>query len=344
MPSPFHPLSPSMKRRCSTHDYCSRSMYMVTLVIEGRRQLLGILAGDPRLPNGAHGSAHLVPSPLGEAVAEEWRLMPSWQPELHNIALQLMPDHLHLIAFVKAPLPKRRPLGTVIAVFKARCRQRYLQLITDGLAPPVPPSIATEQQAAQREGRKALKGLLFEPGFNDKILLRDGELRTWEAYLADNPRRRLLKALNPHLFSVKHDIRAGGFRFEAMGNEFLLAHPRRVFVKCSRRLTADDIAALIGRNDNLFREGAVFVSAAISPGEKAVMRHAFTQCCPVVVLRENGFAAYEKPGGAAFDACAEGRMLLLAPWQHHNARVAITREQCLMLNAMGEAISTERLA
>lgn len=344
MPNPFHPLSPSMKRRCAGFDYRSRSMYMVTLVVEERRQLFGALAGDPRLPNGAPGSARLVPSPLGEAVAEEWRLMPSWQPEMHNIALQLMPDHLHLIAFVTTPLPKGRPLGTVVAALMARCRQRYQQLIADRQAPAVTASIATEQEAAKREGRKAMKGLLFEPGFNDKILWRDGELRAWEAYLADNPRRRLLKSLNIHLFTVKHDIRAGGFHFEAMGNEFLLSHPQRVFVKCSRRLTADDTAALIVRNANLFREGAVFVSAAISPGEKAVMRQAFSCRCPVVVLRENGFAAYEKPGGAAFDACAEGRMLLLAPWQHHNARVTITREQCLMLNAMGEAISTERLA
>ena len=39
-------------------------MYMVTLVIEGRRQLLGTLTGDPMIQNGRPGCAALVPSPL----------------------------------------------------------------------------------------------------------------------------------------------------------------------------------------------------------------------------------------------------------------------------------------
>lgn len=99
---------------------------------------------------------------------------------------------------------------------------------------------------------------------------------------------------------------------------------------------------MIGRLKEDFANGTVFVSACISPGEKAVMRKAFAYGCPVVVLRENGFGQYEKPRGKAFDACAEGRMLLLALWRHHNERTAITRNQCLQLNEMGQAISTGR--
>lgn len=74
----YHPSSHTY--RCLTHDYHSRCMYMVTLAIEGRRQLLGSLTGNPLLPNGSPGSARLEPSPLGSAVLEEWRQIPSRQP------------------------------------------------------------------------------------------------------------------------------------------------------------------------------------------------------------------------------------------------------------------------
>ena len=42
--------------------------------------------------------------------------------------------------------------------------------------------------------------------------------------------------------------------------------------------------------------------------------------------------------GARFGACAEGRLLILAPWEHHNLRLTISRSQCLSLNDMVRAI------
>lgn len=332
----------SMKRRCEGFDYRSRHIYMITLTIEGRRQILGKLCGNPLLPNGSQGCATLVPSPLGEAIIEAWKEIPAHQPEIKNIALQLMPDHIHFIIFVTRQLPIKRPLGTVIAVFKARCLQRYKGLIAQGIAPAIPSYILKEQEAAKQEKRSPKLGQLFEAGINDKILWRDGELQAWRQYLADNPRRRLLKEQNPMLFKVKHGITTGGFSFEAMGNEFLLDYPRRLYVQCSRKMTEEDVNAMTERLNDDFANGTVFVSACISPGEKTIMRSAFSYGCPVVVLRENGFGQYEKPGGKAFDACVEGRLLLLAPWRHHNERIAITRNQCLQLNSMAEALCTDR--
>lgn len=128
-----------------------------------------------------------------------------------------------------------------------------------------------------------------------------------------------------------------------MGNEMLLAYPRRIFVQCSRRLTEADIAQLIAKLEKDFFEGNVFVSPSVSPGEKAIMRRAFERGCPVVVLRENGFAQYEKPKGKAFDACSEGRLLFLAPWENHTDRRTITRAQCLSLNLMAAALCTDRI-
>ena len=68
------------------------------------------------------------------------------------------------------------------------------------------------------------------------------------------------------------------------------------------------------------------------------MRAAFDAGCPLILLQENGFTDLAKPGGARFDACAEGRLLILAPWEHHNQRLAIQRNQCLSLNEMARVI------
>ena len=337
----FHATHHSMKKRCTNHDYRSRSMYMITLTVEGRRNLLGSLVGDPALPVGQAGAAALSPSLLGTAVEEEWKDVPKRYPEVADIALQLMPDHLHLIAFVTRRMEVTFP--TVIASFEGHCRQRYKSLIARGLAPAVPPYILAEQDLAKKERRKSQLGLLFEIGFNDKILWRAGELQAWKRYLADNPRRRLIKERCPDLFTVKHNIGSHGYTFEALGNAFLLDYPRRVFVQCSRCVSDADLDFLLHKAEPDFENGSVFVSASVSPGEKLVMRQAFDRGCPTIVLRENGFAQYEKPHGKAFDACAEGKLLLLAPWEHHTEKRLISREQCLGLNRMAQAISTDRL-
>lgn len=41
---------PSMLRRCVGHDYTERMMYMVTIVVEGRRALLGRVVGRGDAP------------------------------------------------------------------------------------------------------------------------------------------------------------------------------------------------------------------------------------------------------------------------------------------------------
>ena len=110
-------------------------------------------------------------------------------------------------------------------------------------------------------------------------------------------------------------------------------------VKCSRRLTQEDINRYCQHYLALAREGAVLVSPSISPGEKTIMRAAFDHGYPVIILLENGFAPLAKPGGKRFDACANGKLLLLAPWPHHNDHRTISRQQCNDLNDMARDIA-----
>jgi hypothetical protein len=243
----------------------------------------------------------------------------------------MMPDHFHGILFVKEKLEK--PLGMALRGFKQSCNRHYRELV---LGQPFVPSVALPTQRTgdrlDRRNEDRAHGLLFARGYNDKLLLRSGQLDTWLQYLADNPRRLLMKREYPDLFRVQHDLKAAGMTFSAIGNRFLLQRPVRLPVRCSRDITDAEIQATVSRFLTAARQGAVLISPSISRGEKTVMRAAFNEGLPLIFLQENGFTDLAKPGGARMDACSRGQLLILAPWEHHNEKLTITRGQCLKLN------------
>jgi hypothetical protein len=181
--------------------------------------------------------------------------------------------------------------------------------------------------------------MLFARGYNDKLLLREGQLEAWIHYLNDNPRRLLMKREHPDLFRVQRNVEAAGMTFSAIGNRFLLDRPVRLQVQCSRRLSESQIQKQVAHFLTAARQGAVLVSPAISPGEKAVMRAAFNEGLPLIYLQENGFTDLAKPGGTRMEACARGQLLILAPWEHHNEQLTISRDQCLRLNDIAHMLT-----
>ena len=111
----------SMKRRDIHHDYTSRRMYMVTLEVEGRRPIFGHLVGDAFAQRGSSDEPRIELSALGKAVQTEWLNIHLHYPQIEVMAIQMMPDHLHGILFVREPLPVH--LGQVISGFKTGCRR-----------------------------------------------------------------------------------------------------------------------------------------------------------------------------------------------------------------------------
>ena len=247
---------PSMLRRCVGHDYMERQMYMVTMVTEGRRPLFGKVTGRDDAPAGTDDAPRMVLDKLGQRVVDCWNQITERHPQIETIALQMMPDHLHGILFVKERLPK--PLGKVLLGFKQGCNKAYRELFP-GLLPntaaapsvAVPstapsvavPSVAVLQQQTKPASSDRAHGLLFARGYNDKLLLRQGQLQSWLDYLRDNPRRLVIKREHPDLFRVQRGLMVGGQQFSAIGNRFLLSRPLRVQVQCSRCLTDEQIVA-----------------------------------------------------------------------------------------------------
>ena len=343
----------SMKRRDDHHDYSERRIYMITLEIEGRQPLFGHLEGDPFAPTGSADSPHIELSALGQAVRDEWMGIPRYFPQIEVKGLQMMPDHLHGILFVKERLSVH--LGQVISGFKAGCRkiQRRLEGEKEIAAEPQPTEKSNAQPTEKGEAQVAGKAVsqqvaalspypplspLFAKGYNDLILRSYDELGTWLNYLHDNPRRLMLKRARPEWLRPFFQLPIGSYLFSGIGNRSLLQAPKRIAVRVSRRLSGAALDNEVQRYLDEARNGAILVSPAISPGEKRTMREAFNAGLPTIVIMENGFTPLSKPHGEQFYACAQGKLLMLSAWEHHNDKRKLTAEQCRQLNLMALSI------
>ena len=335
----------NMKRRKPWHDYRRKGTYMLTLVVEGRRPVQGRLVMPAGEPAGvvdsvpAAGIASTIPAVsaagafveltlLGRAIHDEEIKKISAIFEMVEVwKLCIMPDHIHMIVRVKEELPAGKHLGDVVRGFKVGCTQAWRRLTS------TPAALATTP-AASAAGISSL----FERGYNDLILLEDGQLDNWKHYLDDNPRRLAIKRQRPDLFTTLNYADIAEWHCQLVGNIFLLDIPQSVAVIVHGGYTDEEYADYRERWLSCGEAGGVLVSAAIAPREKEVMREAMNRGYRIILVRENGFPSLYKPSGESFDACSEGRLLQVSSWDYHMERRTISREQCLELNRLVEEI------
>jgi len=341
------PKKPSMKRRMETRDYTQRSIYMVTMATEGRRPLLGALAGRADAPAGSSDAPRVVLTELGRRVEEAAGLIPRFYPVVKVLAMQVMPDHVHMLLFVQERMEV--PLGRVVNGFKVGCNRAYRQWLDGGLSGGLSggsPQCGEQQDRGPADRRAAdigaardrSHGFLFETGYHDRILSGRGQLQRMIDYIRDNPRRLLLKRTHAAFFQ-RTSLQVAGRQLHAFGNLALLRCLRRIPVKCSRSWSAQVIAQYVEDCLSAAQAGAVLVSPFISPGEKAVRQAALEAVHPLIILSDNGFPEYYKPAGLLFEACAAGRLLLLTPYEYHTGQQTISRAVCTELNTLAVALS-----
>ena len=128
-----------------------------------------------------------------------------------------MPDHLHGILFVQREMDNH--LGIVLKGFKTGCNKEYRKMIVGCVA------TVLQHTGQQQKHTGHEEGLLFERNYNDRLLLREGQLQRWIDYLDDNPRRLLAKREHPDLFRVHFGLQLAGQTYAAIGNRFLLQRP-----------------------------------------------------------------------------------------------------------------------
>ncbi len=140
-----------------------------------------------------------------------------------------------------------------------------------------------------------------------------------------------------------------------VGNRDLLAADRKVSLICHRAdagLFEQQKAAVL----QAAREGAVVVSAFVSPKERDIMKQLMLEQLPFIELMDNGLSDRYKPVGKAFYSTAENRHVQMTCWTYVygnlnlNANLnvnlnlnanqpSISREMCLVMNELARIIS-----
>ena len=368
----------NMKRRKPWHDYRRVGTYMLTMVVEGRKPLLGRVVAIPAadaagvvddgkapgvVDDGKAASgvtAHVELTELGKAIRDEeamkitavYKMVKVWK-------LCIMPDHIHMIVRVTEEMPEGKHLGNVVAGFKGGCSRAWWRegpcadaqgvvdsqrvLDSQGVVGSLGMVVAADATTPTVSAAGQRRPSLFESGYNDQILMEDGQLENWMHYLDDNPRRLAIKRLHPDYFTTRHYLDIGEWHCQLIGNSFLLDMPDKVAVIVHSAYTDEEYAEYKRRWLAYGEAGGILVSAAIASREKDVLREAMDLGYRLILVRENGFPPLYKPSGESFDACSDGRLLQVSPWEYHMQRRTISREQCLILNRLVEEIVNYRI-
>jgi len=325
-----HDIQHNQHRRADWRDYGATGLYMVTLCIEGRQGLFGHLEGDIRAKRGSAGFPHIVPSRLGRVVLDEE--LPKIHRFYHQIELwqtALMPDHLHLLLYVREPLPPGKRLGHIIGSFMGGCSRAWWaqmeaeESMTEKTAANAAGTAAAGTVAAVPVASAAVKprAPLYERGYHDRIIRRPGMLENIKRYMSDNPLRALMRRQLPQLMERRLHLRVNTHDYAAFGALFLLKRAEKEQVFYHRRdketgLPTEQTEWYRRENTRQLseaREGVVFVSPSISKGEKLVVDAAIDEGLPVIQLQKEPIEQYWKPERRRFEACARGSLLILYP-------------------------------
>lgn len=353
-----------------------RSMALGELVVKdpaADRWLAVADAKSPKIPPDAI-EAKVVFSDLGRALFDHFRKMGEFTPGLKPVFCALMPDHLHLLLEVERELA--RPIGNAVAGFKTGCEKIYARmggqgrLFAKGFVDEVvlrAGQIHSEfNYLIDNPRRLAVKKLhpdLFKYSREIRVdlwLATQGQVGREGALFEEGRVGREGVALALPVPRAPA-VRAAG-SFSAIGNHFLLGRPlaqvqvsRRFFryrrevkvgaaPKIARDAGGEPIVELSTpeyerRRAALFaaaRGGAVLISPCISDGERQIAREALAAGYRLVTMHNKGFSKFQKPGGRYFDACAEGRLLMLAPvaWPYQPNEKPMTRADATAMNRL----------
>lgn len=156
----------------------------------------------------------------------------------------------------------------------------------------------------------------------------------------------------------RHPSANNALALDYVGNRGLLSAERKVSLICHRADAAmfeQQKAAVM----QAAREGAIVVSAFVSPKERDIMKQLMLEQLPFIELMDNGFSDRYKPGGKAFYSVAENRHVQMTCWTYryrdeNDCSVAshaerqpdknekhstISREMCLVMNELVRLIS-----
>ena len=216
---------------------------------------------------------------------------------------------------------------------------------------------------------------LFAYGYTDVMPLRRGQLDQQRRYIQQNPRSRLMRSANPAWLKAQHggidtaltrtalmgylqrecppslyspEVLAsierrllwtdGKVACDTYGDRSLLSH-RLLPVICHRK----DAARFADQKARCLEEAAkdaILVSPRIAKGEQEIIDEALNHGYPVVIIPDNGFAERFHPSEKRLNLCAEGRLLLITPWQYQYRpnKESVSVSFCKTMNCFTQAL------
>ncbi|MDE5930499.1 MAG: hypothetical protein K2H03_08475, partial [Muribaculaceae bacterium] len=297
-------------RRANFHDYSSPAFYMITINKNSGVPAFSTIEGEVR---GAvrpfcrlSESGWQISRSFGEILVE--------YPQCRIVRQVIMPDHIHFIMEVRQYL-EGFTLSKVINRMMGRCTS---SLRKSGL-------IGSETSA-------------FTRGFNDKLLMRDGQLHNWLNYISENPRRRLIQRQCREYFTRRQVVEIAGELRSVYGNFMLLRHPEKVPGIVSSRYSEAERAEYERRWTECFRSRGVLVSPFISKAEKELYRQAVDSGASLIQIVNEGLPERYKPYGEQFALCASGRLLIIAAPTYDAEKQALGRGDCMSMNSLARKI------
>ncbi len=316
IPSYYRALVPNGSRRAPWHDYYDRSIYMITINKAAHVAPFSTVMGRP---GSRDWKPRAVPTPIGEMIGHNISSLKADFPFIKILRRVIMPEHLHFVLYVTERTQYH--LGDIIKHLKGECTRNY------------------HGYNDKREADYGDMVPMFETGYHDRILLKEGQLQRMLAYVSDNPRRRLERMSHPDFFKRNFLEDSCGNRYEAYGNIHLLDDIDIEAVRISSKYTA---AELRGRKLNWLhtvQNGGVLVSPFISAAEKKVRDWACDNGGRIITIVENGFGRNFTPKGVSHALCGEGRLLMVAPTEHKTAKTVCRRQDCMRMNELAETIA-----
>ena len=335
------------------HAWHGIGIYHMILVVPSREPLLGEL----KIPENDPAQAYIERSALGKAVIHDLAQISVLHPEIRLLQYCLMPNHLHAILHVTTPMPK----GILSAVrgFWQGVKKLRIDPVTQEVSEQNVSSVPDEVSFVSRDIIRAQKEVssisrnnirVQDVIFTEKPFVRPmsthNQLQSMIRYVQMNPARLATKRLKPGFFRVQHDVEINSRMYDAVGNIAILmevhrkpVHVRSMWVKdAEQNGNTQPLRDYMNGCVLAARKGTVMVSPFISKHEKDVLSVLLKENHLVILLAENGFGDYFKPSDGLFDAVAQGRLLILSPWQRDPDKRHISRADCVALNNMAEEI------
>ena len=377
------------------HTNYREGYFFVTLRIHDNAPILSTIIGNFDALDDSSDAPCCKYTELGKKVLEVWRSVSTYHPCVNLLGVEVMPDHLHALLWLKPG--NKKLLGHLVGGLMGACTHAYWdilgidwrndywakevkkrrnQQITAGLKGAAAPD-------RDRDHTHSFHGpALFSRGYNDVEALTEKEIAVKLQYLHDQARKYLIKRAMRDCFRVVRGSTARGWTLEALRqallhDRYLAQHPQQLDATLSTLMLriplhpqngkptlaytgnktlmeASCKLSLICHRADAFRfaeqqaavmkaarEGAVIVSAFISPKEREIMKQLLIEQLPIIEVVDNGFSDRYKPIGAAFYACGHSRLAQISPWifEYHKKDVKLKREMCMVMNQLVRVIT-----